>query len=508
MASDFAQFVRACLERQARRHPDRPAVVDVAAGTVLDCRTLYVRVCELAKTLRRPDASPPALYLLPSSNGVEKLVLWLGAWVAGAAVLNVDTEFLPAERVRSLIAAARPTGVLSLSSQGPACRPLHADHGGRPMPARTVLVNCTSGTTGLPKLVYHSSAALVHNGRVSARLMALEEGEPCLEVRSMNWFSAQILSLMPFLLVGTRLHVAPAFSASRLHGWLAGHRIRFMPMVPTMVRIMLGVSPALPATLTRFSCSSSELAAAVWQRAEDAWGIPLVNLYGSSELGWICGSDAAARRIGRVGFPVEGVQVEVRREAGARAAEPGRILVSSPYAALATRTVHDGALHAFAIPADTQDLGCLDASCRLALTGRADDMILRGGVNIHPGEVEKHVESVPGVREAVVFAVDDAMYGAVVGCAFTGVPGLQADDIAIQLATRLPAAWQPVYWWKLDSIPLGANGKISRRQLRQRLTESLPPPLAPRSARRNEAIPPARPCGRSGASQGAVDRAD
>jgi len=506
MASEFAQFVESCLARRASRYPHRLALADTG-GAMLDGRGLYEQARAVARSLPPPSGTEPPLYLLPSANGVDKIVLWLGAWMAGAAVLNIDMDYLPAETARALLATARPSGMLSLAPSGAQCLPLAQETGAPAMPAGTVLVNCTSGTTGMPKLVYQSATALRHNGDVSARLMELDEGEPCLEVRGMNWYSAQILSLMPFLSVGTQLHVAPRFSASKLTGWLAEREIRFMPMVPSMVRIMLGVVRGLPASLARYSCSSSELAASLWQRAEETWSIPLINLYGSSELGWICGSDEGARQIGRVGFPVAGVRVVVRREADAAAGEPGRILVSTPYAALATRAVGGAAQRLGDTQVDTQDLGCFDATGRLALMGRADDMILRGGVNIHPSDIERHIEQVPGVRQAVVFGVDDATYGAVAGCAFTGAPGVQADDLAIRLATELPAAWQPVYWWKLDSIPLAANGKISRRQLRQRLTESLPPPLAPRSGRRSAAAPLEPPCAHTGAHPGGGGKA-
>ena len=505
MASEFAQFVESCLARRASRHPDRLALADTD-GARLDGRGLYERARAVARSLPVQNGAPP-LFLLPTANGVEKVVLWLGAWMAGAAVLNIDMDYLPADTVRALLATARPSGMLALGSAGADCLPLAQASGAAAMPAGTVLVNCTSGTTGMPKLVYQSAAALRHNGEVSARLMGLDEGEPCLEVRGLNWYSAQILSLMPFLSAGTQLHVAPGFSASKLAGWLDEREIRFMPMVPSMVRIMLGVAPALPAALARYSCSSSELAADLWQRAEAVWRVPLINLYGSSELGWICGSDEAARRVGRVGFPIDGVHVTVGQGTEGTAGQPGRILVRSPHAALATRSVGDDFLYPGGDAVDTQDLGVFDPTGRLALSGRADDMILRGGVNIHPGDVERHVEREPGVRQAVAFGVDDATYGAVVGCAFTGAPGVQADDLAIRLATQLPAAWQPVYWWKLDSIPLGANGKISRRELRRRLTESLPPPLAPRSAHRSATARQAPPCVHSGAGPGGDDKA-
>jgi len=503
VSSEFARFVASCLVRRAQRRPSRLAVADIG-GAGLDGRELYERVAAVARSLPVADGAKPPLYLLPSANSVEKIVLWLGAWMAGAAVLNIDSEYLPADTVQALLATVRPTGRLRMTASGPECFPFAQAHGPS-MPPGTVLVNCTSGTTGVPRLVYHSAAALRHNGDVSARLMALDEDEPCLEVRSLNWYSAQILSLMPFLSVGTQLHLAPGFSASRLVCWLAERNIRFMPTVPSMVRIMLGVADALPGSLRRYSCSAAELAPELWQRAEDTWNIPLINLYGSSELGWICGSEEATRRIGRVGFPIPGVKVEVRRDGG-MATGPGRILVSSPYAALATQSVGGEVVRGGDGPIDTQDLGEFDDTGCLALAGRADDMILRGGVNIHPADVERQVEQVPGVRQAVVFGVDDATYGAVVGCAFTGAPAVQADDLAIYLATRLPAAWQPVYWWKLDSIPLGANGKISRKQLRQRLTESLPPRLGPRAARHSAGAPPAPPCEHSDACPGAAHK--
>lgn len=258
MASEFAQFVESCLARRASRHPDRLALADTD-GAKLDGRGLYERARAVARSLPVPDGASPPLYLLPTANGVEggALAGRLDGGRGGAQYRHG----LPAGRNGARAAGDRAAvGHAGPRARGRGLPASGAGTGAAAMPAGTVLVNCTSGTTGMPKLVYQSAAALRHNGEVSARLMRLEEGEPCLEVRGLNWYSAQILSLMPFLSVGTQLHVAPGFSASRLAGWLDERAIRFMPMVPSMVRIMLGVVEALPEALTRYSCSSSELA--------------------------------------------------------------------------------------------------------------------------------------------------------------------------------------------------------------------------------------------------------
>jgi fatty-acyl-CoA synthase len=155
-------------------------------------------------------------------------------------------------------------------------------------------------------------------------------------------------------------------------------------------------------------------------------------------------------------------------------------------------SLNDPAATAAAVDADgwlhTGDLGAMDDRGYLRIAGRLKEMIIRGGENIYPREIEEVLTAHPGVADAAVLGVPDDYYGEVVGAAIRPAAPVPGDrdggndagpELALELdkfcRTRLAAAKVPVRWLVTDAFPLTASGKIRKDALRGRLARAAPP---------------------------------
>ena len=145
------------------------------------------------------------------------------------------------------------------------------------------------------------------NGLDTLEFLGLTEDDRTLEYRSFGWNSAQVLSLMPFLQKGLTMHIAKRFSHSHFFEWVQRHGITFSAGVPTVLNILLnkplGYTAKDVPTLRLMSCSTAPLTAQQWLQFEEMYGVTLLQMYGMSETGWICGNRHYAKKMGTVGLP-------------------------------------------------------------------------------------------------------------------------------------------------------------------------------------------------------------
>ena len=185
---------------------------------------------------------------------------------------------------------------------------------------------CTSGTTGRPKIVVYDHAAYWLNGSRTLEFLGLTEDDRTLEYRSFGWNSAQVLSLMPFLQKGLTMHIAKRFSHSRFFEWIKNYGITFSAGVPTVLNMLLNKPLGYTAkdipTLRLMTCSTAPLTAQQWQQFEEMYGVKLLQLYGMSEAGWVCGNRHYRRKMGTVGLPALHQEFEIVDARGQ--ALPGR----------------------------------------------------------------------------------------------------------------------------------------------------------------------------------------
>ena len=489
------------LAAHRRAHGDKPALVDVDNGMRYSFAELADTVDAAAEQLVAQGVRPGTRVLLLADNSVEKIVLWLAVWRAAAVVCPLDVAFVGAAAAARMLAAIDPVAVLCQAGADvgylPAnlvprvirvCRGAidgrHIDLTRAPtqrgdLPPGAGLADiaamcCTSGTTGMPKVIVYDHAAYWINGLSGIEFLELVESDRMLEFRSFNWYSAQILSLMPFLQTGLTLHVARRFSRSRFASWITQHAITVCAGLPAVVNLLLidppeTTAPAF-ASLTRMTSSTGPLSGTQWQRFEDTYRVPLLNLYGSSETGWLAGNRLQERVLGTVGRRASYIDLRIV-DADGQVCPPGlqgHVVAEGAKLALG-RLQPDGTLDPIrGRPFFTRDMAVEDEQGYIRIGGRSDDLIMRGGIKMMPQEIEDVLLGHPGVLDAAVMGIPDAIYGQEVVCVIVPRANRPFDIAALLVygAARLPHEKTPKQVFVVDAIPRSERGKILRDRLK------------------------------------------
>jgi O-succinylbenzoic acid--CoA ligase len=223
--------------------------------------------------------------------------------------------------------------------------------------------------------------------------------------------------------------------------------VTIVSLVPTQLAALLDLEWRPPSHLRAVLLGGAAAPPALVESAL-ARGIPVLATYGMTES---FGQIATAVVPGGPLVPLPGVHLT----AGTRDA-PAPIVVEAPMLA---RRYLDG--RDIAPRFTTADLGSLDT--HLVVVGRADDVIITGGENVHPAQVEAVVATTPGVRAAVAFGVADDRWGQIVGAALVAEPWFEAAAAEAYWRARLPSFARPRRWMLVDALPLLANGKVDRR---------------------------------------------
>ena len=312
---------------------------------------LEAAVTDIAAALSKHGVRKGNRVLLLSDENLEKLLIWLAVWRVGAVVAPLNIE-LNAALIGELAAAVAPVLTLvhkeldgnALLAGRPFIRfgayapePADADPhddlframarkvAPESLPERNeaadiACIFCTSGTTSRPKVVVYDHCAYWLNGLSTLECLGLTEDDRTLEYRSFGWNSAQVLSLMPFLEKGLTMHIAKRFSHSRFFEWIRTHGITFAAGVPTVLNMLLnrplGTGAQDVPTLRLMTCSTAPLTLEQWLRFEQMYGVKLLQMYGMSEAGWMCGNRHYKSKMGTVGLPRPASGARDRRCAG------------------------------------------------------------------------------------------------------------------------------------------------------------------------------------------------
>jgi acyl-coenzyme A synthetase/AMP-(fatty) acid ligase len=277
------------------------------------------------------------------------------------------------------------------------------------------------------------------------------------------------------LLTGGTLLFAKAFSRSRFFSWLRDYRPTVVVAVPTVVNMLLErreeeEAEGAFAGVRFLSCSTAPLSPDRHRLFEQVYGLPLVQLYGMSEGGVVCANRPESRRIGSVGTPGMYQQVTVRGPDGEPLGpgEDGDIETVSAQHAHAYLHA-DGTLEPIrGHGLRTGDIGHIDRDGFVHVTGRAKDVIIRGGVNIAPLEIDNALMRCPGVAEAAAIGIPDPVWGEEVAAFVAFRPDAEGDTerLRAHCATILPAAKAPKHFVVVDTLPKNARGKLDRNALR------------------------------------------
>lgn len=345
----------------------------------------------------------------------------------------------------------------------------------------------TSGTTGKPK-----AAVLRHENLMSYILGAVEFGsageDDAILVAVPPYHIAGIAAVLSSTYAGRRMVLLPNFDAAEWLRLCREHSVSNAFLVPTMLaRVVehlaaLGAAPALPA-LRALAYGGGKMPLAVIERAMQLFpGVDFTNAYGLTETSSTIAlldpdahraaaaatDPAVRRRLASVGRPLPSVELEVRDEEGRPVAPnvAGDIFVrggqvAGEYLGVGSLLDADGWF-------PTRDRGFLDDEGFLFLEGRADDVIVRGGENISPGEIEEVLLEHPAVADVAVLAVPSEQWGETVGAAVVLKPGqaVAAADLQAWVKARLRSSRVPEALVFLDELPYTETGKVLRRLLR------------------------------------------
>jgi O-succinylbenzoic acid--CoA ligase len=229
---------------------------------------------------------------------------------------------------------------------------------------------------------------------------------------------------------------------------------RYTALVPTQLRRYLDTEPDALRSFDAILVGGAATDAALRGRARES-GVPIVTTYGMTETAGGCVYD---------GRPLDGVRVRVTEDPAGPGG--GGIQLAGPTLALGYRLDPAESGVAFADGwFRTGDAGTLDADGRLTVTGRLDDVVITGGVNVAPATVEAALREHPAVADAVVFGRPDATWGQRVVAAVVPVEGTTPDlaDLRTWVTTRLGAPAAPRQLHVLDALPVLHTGKPDRR---------------------------------------------
>jgi acyl-CoA synthetase (AMP-forming)/AMP-acid ligase II len=488
------------------RDAAKTAIVDLETGSSIAYGQLEQTTNDIAAFLKRQGVRKGDRVLLLSDECLEKLLIWFGIWRIGAVVCPLNIE-VNATIMVGLARAVNPALILchkdldmqalvgdcaaprlrfgAWSAQGLgdaqdevfAALPLGA--ASHDLPERNhaddmACIFCTSGTTARPKIVVYDHAAYWLNGLDTLEFLGLTGDDRTLEYRSFGWNSAQVLSLMPFLQKGLTLHIAKRFSHSRFFEWIKAHGITFAAGVPTVLNMLLNKPLGYTAkdipTLRLMTCSTAPLTAQQWQQFEEMYGVRLLQLYGMSETGWVCGNRHYRHKMGTVGPPALHQELLIAGADGAPvpAGAEGEITVGGPQMAIGY-LLDDGAIEPIRPKRiKTGDLGIVDDEGFVRVTGRSKDLIIRGGINIAPMEIDDVLLRHPGILDAAAVGVPDTIYGEEVVC-YVVSKEKDLTEAAVEAHCRqhLPPAKAPKQVFIVADLPKSDRGKVLRDKLRE-----------------------------------------
>ncbi|MEH7309290.1 long-chain-fatty-acid--CoA ligase, partial [Neobacillus drentensis] len=339
----------------------------------------------------------------------------------------------------------------------------------------------TSGTTGRPKGVMISHSNLVsmqYIGYHSGLYRVFEKGEHCNLGFAPLYHGMGLYSLIESIFIGGRFYLIDKFDMTYILEMIRKQRPTIFYGSPTMYIALLNHPDLKKDDLTCFQfciCGSSPLPIEVIKKFEEITGAPMVEAWGLSEAtaGVTRNPIAGIRKVGSTGIPMVNLEVKIVDIATGTMeipiGEPGEIIVKGPIVTKGywknpgetEKTIRDGWLH-------TGDIGIMDSDGYFFIVGRTKELIITGGFNVYPVEVEEVIYQHPAVLEAGVYGVPDSYRGETIKAAIVLKKGatLSEEELQNWCRERITRYKVPRIIEFRESLPKTAVGKILRRQLR------------------------------------------
>ena len=439
----------------------------VFADVVFACRTAGTYYCPVNWHFMAEEVR----YLLEDSGA--------GALIVHADLLPAVQAAVPASVAVLVVGGTHPDGIEYepwLAAQAPYDGPRVAPRGH---------LAYTSGTTGRPKGVLRQAVPLADLEAQQTRLSSLIRQAygivpGCRALMSAPLYhSAPSVYVQNALQMAERLVLAPRFDAEQVLALVEKHRIDVLYLVPIMYVRLLKLPPEVRAkydlSSIRFVASTGSPCSPEVKRAMLEWFGPVIHeTYASSEAGLVTVAtpEDAAARPGTAGRPVDEASVRIIDENGKPCApgEVGLVYVRQPAYPDFTYLNNDKARRAIDIDGHVTlgDMGYVDADGYLFICDRASDMVISGGVNIYPAEIEHELVRFPGVADCVVFGVPDDEYGERLHGVIEPVAGAEVEPAAVieWLRGRLSGFKVPRTIEVVARLPRDETGKLAKRRLR------------------------------------------
>lgn len=476
------------LRRHADADPDKVFLQSVDDGRSLT-HAETLALCErFAGCFADRGLAPGDRILVLSENGLEQLALFFACLATGIAYCTINVEVnakhIPEMARRldpRLVVWGSPEDAIDLGREAIALGTLFDDasaHAPAGLPEigedGVAVIGFTSGTAAAPKGMIHNHGNYFWIADQTIDMWKLGPADRVLEYRSFSWPSTHMLTVMPMLATGGTILFARHFSHSRFFEWIADFRPSMAIGVPTVVNMLLdgtdSASAGAFAGVRFMSSSTAPLMVSQHERFERTYGIELMQLYGMSEGGVVAGNHVGQRRIGSVGPP--GLYQNLRIvDADGRPAAPGEvgeIEIGGAQNASAYLLEGGEVVPIRGTRFKTGDLGYLDGDGFLHIAGRAKDVIIRGGVNIAPLEIDNALTRHEDVSEAATIGVPDPIYGEAVVAYVAPRAGvsLSSRDLERHCEKLLPEFKRPREIFVRDNLPKNVSGKIDRAALR------------------------------------------
>lgn len=510
---DLVDFtIGGLLVDRARACPDRVALVGVRHGTGEQVRLTYAQLVDEAArvaTALSGLAERGSYIALWAPNVIEWPVVQYGAALAGVVLVALNPALREQElqyalahsgasillhaevsrdhRMNDVAAkvSARLPGLRCISLSDTAWRADDIDEGVMARapqdPDEVVMLQYTSGTTGRPKGVLLRHRSLVNVAKLTLEAVEASLGAICLNPLPMFHTAGCVIATLGPLWIGGTVVLVDRFVPAPVLKALRDEQVSVLFYVPAVLGALLecqraGEDPA--PRLRTIMGGASNVPATMIAGAEETFGATVINLFGQTELSPVLSAtrpgDSRDDQLATVGRPLplvdckivdpatnETVPVGTPGEMCARGYQQFVAYLHDPDAT--SRAVDDdGFVH-------TGDLGTMDARGYLTVTGRLKELIIRGGENIAPAEIESVVAEHDSIAEAAVVGIPDDRLGEIVaavvrlqGDASAGVK----DRLVDHVRKRLAPFKVPGRWFVADQLPVTTTGKVRKSELR------------------------------------------
>jgi long-chain acyl-CoA synthetase len=496
--------ISSLLERAAAEHPDNAALrMDDLVLSYAQLREAAGRMSTLLASLGVEPGDRVGL-MLPNVPAFP--IAFYGALAAGAVVVPMN-PLLKSREVSYYLGDSGAKAVIAWHAAAGEAAKGAADAGAQMIAAETpdlsglleemsaapgssdrgdlddAVILYTSGTTGRPKGAELTHAGLVANAEISSRTL-FDVGPDDVMMGCLPLFHVFGLTcgLNVSVASAATLTLLPRFDPAKALDIIARDRVTLFEGVPTMYAAMLHLpdaDPAQAATLRLCASGGAAMPVEILRGFEEKFGCVILEGYGLSETSPVASFNhpRKVRKPGSIGTPIEGVEMRLidddwntvpAGEIGEIAIRGHNVMKGYWDKPEATAETMKGVGEVGGGWFRTGDMARVDDDGYYFIVDRKKDLIIRGGYNVYPREIEEVLHEHPAVAEVAVIGIPDATLGEEVGAAVALKPGASAtpEELRSWARDRVAAYKYPRHVWLVDALPKGPTGKILRREVR------------------------------------------